>query len=137
MARRWLVDAMNVIGSRPDRWWNNPDRAMLSLAETLDDYARVTGDEMSVVFDKRPKPLAVAITAQLVYASRKGRNAADHEIVERVAADGCPGSLTVVTSDKALRDRVMSLGAGVVSSRSFRNCVDRILAEDSNPPRFR
>ena len=25
---RWIVDAMNVIGSRPDGWWNNRRNAM-------------------------------------------------------------------------------------------------------------
>ena len=131
MARRWLVDAMNVIGSRPDGWWNDPDRAMRSLAETLDDYARITGDEVTVVFDRTPKPPPSATTASLVYAGRAGRNAADHEIVETVGRDGDPGSLRVVTSDKALRERVTALGAGLVSAGSFRKRVDRVLAERS------
>jgi len=28
---RWFVDGMNVIGSRPDAWWRDRDRAMLRL----------------------------------------------------------------------------------------------------------
>lgn len=130
MARRWLVDAMNVIGSRPDQWWNDPDRAMRSLAEALDDYARITGDEVTVVFDKTPKPPPTTTHASLTYASRKGRNAADHEIVEMVARDGHPRSLRVVTSDKTLRQRVTALGAGLASSRAFRDRVDRVRAEE-------
>ncbi|MGH2750569.1 MAG: NYN domain-containing protein [Actinomycetota bacterium] len=131
MARRWLVDAMNVIGSRPDNWWSDQDRAMRSLAEVLDDYARITGDEVIVVFDKTPKPPPTATTVRLVYASRKGRNAADHEIVELVARDENPRGLRVVTSDKALGERVTALGAGLVRSRTFRDRVERVRAEES------
>lgn len=131
MGRRWLIDAMNVIGSRPDKWWNDPDRAMRSLAESLDDYARITGDEVTVVFDKMPKPTPATTHARLAYASRKGRNAADHEIVEMVARDGYPASLRVVTSDKTLRERVTALGAGLASARAFRDRVDRVRAEES------
>ncbi|MFN2490468.1 MAG: NYN domain-containing protein [Actinomycetota bacterium] len=120
---------MNVVGSRPDRWWNDPDRAMRSLAEALDDYARITGDEVTVVFDKTPNPPPATTHACLAYASRRGRNAADHEIVEMVARDGGSDSLRVVTSDKTLRQRVTALGAGVASSRAFRDRVDRVRAE--------
>lgn len=40
---RWLVDGMNVIGSRPDRWWNDPDKAVRRLIDELDRYAKETG----------------------------------------------------------------------------------------------
>ena len=128
MARRWLVDAMNVIGSSPDGWWNHPDRAMRALVESLADYARISGDEVTVVFDKTLKPPPAATSARVVYASRRGRNAADHEIVDIVARDGDPGSLGVVTSDKVLRQRATVLGAALVSPRTFRDRVDQVLA---------
>ncbi len=51
---RWIVDGMNVIGSRPDRWWNDPDRAVRRLIEELDRYGSETGEEITVVFDRRP-----------------------------------------------------------------------------------
>lgn len=127
MTRSWLIDAMNVIGSRPDRWWNDPDRAMRSLVQTLEDYARITGEDVTVVFDKAPKPPPATTSARLVFASRRGRDAADHEIVDLVAGAEDPGTLSVVTSDKALRERVSALGARLVSSRAFRDRVDRAL----------
>ena len=130
MARRWLIDAMNVIGSRPDKWWNDPDKAMWSLAVSLDEYAGITGDEVTVVFDRPPKPAPDVATARLAYAARRGRNAADHEIVEMIARDSDPSSLRVVTSDKALRDRVTELGARLMSSGAFRDRVDRTLAAE-------
>ncbi len=32
---RWLVDGMNLIGSRPNRWWNDPDGAVRRLIDEL------------------------------------------------------------------------------------------------------
>src|SRR4029453_13795094 len=45
---------MNLIGSRPDRWWNDPDGAVRRLIGELDRYAAATGDDVTVVFDRRP-----------------------------------------------------------------------------------
>ncbi|MGH2748897.1 MAG: NYN domain-containing protein [Actinomycetota bacterium] len=124
MPSRWLIDGMNLIGARPDRWWNDPDRAMREMAERLDGYARSTGDEVTVVFDKDPGGLPALERTEVVIASWKGRNAADHEIVETVAADAAPSELWVVTSDKKLADKVRSLGARVAGSGSFRKRLD-------------
>ena len=123
---RWLVDGMNVIGSRPDRWWNDPDAAVRRTIDELDRFAQESGDDLTVVFDRRPRDVTPgphgAIT--VAFASRRGRNAADHDIVEMVAADGSPGSLTVVTSDRRLAERVREHGARVTSSGSFRRRMD-------------
>jgi hypothetical protein len=54
MGERWIVDAMNVIGSRPDGWWKDPDQAMRDFARALDDHARSTGKDITVVLDKEP-----------------------------------------------------------------------------------
>lgn len=124
MPNRWLIDGMNLIGTRPDRWWNDPDKAMRQMAERLDGYARSTGDEVTVVFDKDPGGLPALEQTHVVIASWKGRNAADHEIEEMVAVDAAPSELRVVTSDKKLADKVRSLGARVVPSGSFRRGLD-------------
>ena len=119
---RWVVDAMNVIGTRPDGWWNDPVKAMHRLAATLDEFAKKTGDEVTVVYDKNPGPVD-ADSIKVVVARWKGRNAADHEIEEIVAAEGVPGSLRVVTSDKRLVEKVTELGAKVTSSGRFLNSL--------------
>ena len=124
MSTRWLVDGMNVIGSRPDKWWNDPDRAMHSLSKALDEYAAMTGDDVTVVFDKAPRTPTQTTHAVVTAASRKGRDAADHEIVEMVEREADPSSLTVVTSDKRLRDQVQALGSRTVSSGRFRDHLD-------------
>jgi predicted RNA-binding protein with PIN domain len=124
---RWLIDGMNLIGSRPDRWWNDPDRAMRGMAETLDEYARRTGDEVTVVFDRQPAALEPPWAVRVVVARWKGRNAADQEIEIMVGNDDDPRTLLVVTSDRRLAEKVRSLGATTVSSGSFRRSLDEAL----------
>jgi predicted RNA-binding protein with PIN domain len=46
--------------------------------------------------------------------------------VELVAGDEAPATITVVTSDRALADRVMQRGAQVASAGSFRRRLDKI-----------
>lgn len=128
---RWLVDGMNLIGSRPDRWWNDPDRAVRRLVEELDRYATATGEDVTVVFDRQPADLPPGAhgAVTVAFASRRGRDAADHEIVQMLAADPQPDSYTVVTSDRRLVERARELGARVTSSGSFRRRLERALAD--------
>jgi predicted RNA-binding protein with PIN domain len=126
---RWLVDGMNLIGSRPDRWWNDPDRAVRRLIEALDRYATATGEAVTVVFDRQPPGVPPGPHGAVVvaFASRRGRDAADHEIVQMLAEDPAPGSVRVVTSDRRLVEQARQLGAQVTSSGSFRRRMDRAL----------
>jgi predicted RNA-binding protein with PIN domain len=123
---RWLIDGMNLIGSRPDRWWNDPDRAVRRLVRELDRYAAATGEDVTVVFDRGPPDVQPGRHGAAVvgFASRHGRNAADDEIVRMLAADPAPQSVTVVTSDLRLAERVRQLGAMVTSSGGFRRRLD-------------
>jgi predicted RNA-binding protein with PIN domain len=125
VGRIWVIDGMNLIGSRPDRWWNDPDRAMRSMAETLEDYVHRTGDPVVLVFDRKPADFQPPSGLEVVFASRRGRNAADHEIERFVARSQEPHRLRVVTSDKRLATNVERLGAEVVSSGAFRARLDR------------
>ena len=36
---RWLVDGMNVIGTRPDAWWRDRHAAMTRLVDMLERWA--------------------------------------------------------------------------------------------------
>jgi predicted RNA-binding protein with PIN domain len=130
--RRALVDGMNLIGSRPDRWWNDRDGAVHRLVGELDRFAAATGDHVTVVFDHRPPDLAAGRhgAVEVAFASRRGRNAADDEIVGMVAGDPDPASARVVTSDRRLAERVRDLGAGVEPVSRFRRRVDRVLTTD-------
>ncbi len=114
--RRLIVDGNNVIGSRPDGWWRDRQGAARRLVAELDAFAARTADEVMVVFDGRPVPGMAAGThagVRVAYATRAGRNAGDDRIVEEVARDHDPSSLTVVTSDRDLARRARALGAQV------------------------
>jgi predicted RNA-binding protein with PIN domain len=134
---RWLVDGANLMGSVPDGWWKNPDKAARRWIEELDAYARATGEDVTVVFDRRvpgiPPGRHGAIT--VLYASRHGANAADDEIVRLVAADEDPASLRVVTSDRRLAERVRELGAPVNSTGNFRGRLEQVALAGAARPR--
>ena len=117
------MDGMNVVGSRPDGWWRDRRAAMRRLVEALERFADESGDEVAVVFDGRPFELEEGGRVEVAFAPG-GRNAADDAIAEWVAGDPAPGSLTVVTSDAELADRVHTAGAEVVPAGSFRRRID-------------
>jgi predicted RNA-binding protein with PIN domain len=104
---RWLVDGNNVMGSRPDGWWRDRRAAMQRVVNALDDRARHTGDEIEVIFDGRDRDLQATHVA-VAFARH-----ADDAIAERAA----PG-VTVVTSDRELRERVRAKGAEVLGARA-------------------
>ena len=119
LVERLIVDGMNVIGSRPTGWWRDRDRAKRELIATLQDFADASGASVTVVLDGRPLadvPEGSHDGVRVLYAPRRGRNAADDRIVELVEGDAEPDSLIVVTSDRELRRRVQRFGADVLGS---------------------
>lgn len=110
-----VVDAANVVGSRPDGWWRDRPgaaqrllRALLSWQEGND-----AGPEVVLVLEGRARAGAEAGTAgslRVVHAAGSG----DDEIVDLVAAavQAEPRrSVAVVTADRGLRQRVQAHGA--------------------------
>ena len=109
---RWVIDGNNVFGSRPDGWWNDRPAAQRRLAQRVAEWCRSHDDEVMLVFDA-PLDAGTAELAggnlTIVESSRRGRDAADHEIVERLDADeerGDTADVRVVTSDRGLRRRI-------------------------------
>ena len=120
--RRLVVDGMNVIGSRPDGWWRDRDGAVRRLLTRLQELASTSGDDTTLVLDGRPLtdlPEGDHGGVHVRYATRGGRNAADDRIVELVGADADPASITIVTSDRELAQRLRDLGADVVGARTL------------------
>ena len=122
--RRWIVDAMNVIGSRPDGWWKDRDGATAGLVAKLDTWAAAEGVAVTVVLERPPRVPLSASTIEIAHAPKAGANSADDEIVRLVQADGRPHEVRVVTSDRALIDRVRDMGADVFPAATFRNLID-------------
>jgi len=119
----WVVDASNVIGSRPDGWWRDRAGATRRLVVQLDRFAEAAGEPVVVVLDAGQPPDAER--AEVVVASRRGRDAADDEIVALLKARGAEGA-RVVTSDAELARRVRALGAGVEGAGGFRRSLDAL-----------
>jgi predicted RNA-binding protein with PIN domain len=115
---RWLVDGMNVIGSRPDGWWRDRRGAMRRLVERLDALAASTGDEVAVVLDGKPFDLS-AERVDVAFARRRGPDAADDDIAARAE----PG-ITVVTSDRELARRSTERGAEIIGAGEFLRRLD-------------
>jgi predicted RNA-binding protein with PIN domain len=121
----WIVDGMNVIGSRPTGWWRDRPGAMRALVGELDAFATATGERVTVVFDGRPFELEGGASVTVVFASRAGRDAADDDIAALVERTSDPTCLTVVTSDSELAGRVRAGGAAVVGAGAFRRRLER------------
>lgn len=126
---------MNLIGSRPDGWWKDPGGAVRRLIAELDRYGTLTSEAVTVVFDVHPPDVAAGRHGAIVVAfpPRRGRDAADDEIVRLVAEDPAPGSITVVTSDGLLAQRVRELGSGVMSAMAFRRRLDEMIEGRAAP----
>ncbi len=117
---RWFVDGMNVIGTRPDGWWRDRDRAMLRLVDLLERWAASEGEDVTVVFERPPRPPIRSSVIEVAHAPKPKADAADDEIVRRLRADAQPAAVRVVTSDHWLADRVWALGATVEGAEGFR-----------------
>ncbi len=117
-----IVDAANVVGSRPDGWWRDRPGAATRLITRLGEAVgagRLTGvtGPVTVVLEGRAReadpvpPEGVSI----VRATGSG----DDTIVEVAAAAASTGgagsgpAVIVVTADRALSERVRSAGAAV------------------------
>ena len=119
---RWLVDGMNVIGSRPDGWWRDRPAAMRRLAGRLGEWAAHNGEPVTLVLDGDPVELGDHPGVEVVFAAERGergRDAADRVIVAIAAESEDPSVLVVVTSDGALAARLRELGVTVEGAGRF------------------
>jgi hypothetical protein len=116
-ANALVIDAANVIGSRPDGWWRDRPGAAAKLVarvvRAITEGALV--DPVVVVLEGAARAGAPADSPvaglRVIHADRDG----DSAIVAQVAALSANGvAATVVTADRGLRDRIASAGGQVV-----------------------
>jgi len=113
---RWVIDASNVIGSRPDGWWRDRPAAARRLIAEVRAWAR---EPVVIVLDAGPDDLlGTENGVEVVRAPRPGRDAADDEIVRLLSASDEPS--IVATSDAELAERTHALGARVEGAETFR-----------------
>jgi hypothetical protein len=113
-----LVDAANVVGSRPDGWWRDRAGAAARLVPQLGAVLGTTVagravDEVVVVLEGRARAGAAAGgdgSVHVVHATGSG----DDALVER-----CREGVLLVTADRALADRARAAGAEVVGPNAL------------------
>jgi uncharacterized protein YaiI (UPF0178 family) len=126
VTQRWIVDAMNVIGTRPDGWWKDRRGAIVRLVDQLERWAQSQDIPVTVVLERPMSPPIDSAVIEVAHAPRAAANSADDEIVRLVQAEREPQDLAVVTSDGALIERVRSAGAKVYPAASFRELIDPV-----------
>ncbi|MDO8105829.1 hypothetical protein Q6348_01295 [Isoptericola sp. b441] len=116
-----VVDAANVVGSRPDGWWTDrvgaAERLLAGLVGV--DHTSLSAGRIVVVLEGRAKAAAPCGVPglELVRAEQDG----DSAVVDVVRASG---GAVVVTSDRELRRRVEELGARVRGAGWLRALLD-------------
>ncbi len=121
---RWLIDGMNVIGTRPNAWWKDRDAAMLTLVDLLERWAASDGEEVTVVFERKPSPPIRSTVIGIAHAPKPKPNAADDEIIRLLRADPDVANVRVVTSDRWLAERAVATGATVEGAAVFRARIE-------------
>jgi hypothetical protein len=112
-----LVDAANVVGSRPTGWWRDRPGAARTFVERLRTAARDgrLSPPVTVVLEGKARDgveAGVADGVTVLHAPGSG----DDALVDVVA--GAPDDeVTLVTADRELRRRAEALGAAVVGPR--------------------
>ena len=104
-----VVDAANVVGSRPDGWWRDRAGAATRLHEQL-AAADLPYDEVVLVLEGKARagrPAGHDGRIRTVHAPGDGDDAIVDAVTERTDAT----EILVVTADRALQHRVETAGA--------------------------
>lgn len=130
-----VVDAANVVGSRPDGWWR--DRAG-AAGRLVDDCVGLAADGIAgpdlpdevnrgglsrcwplivMVVEGQARPVADSPTGSAAVRVLAARGAGDDAIVDATAAAAAAGPVIVVTADRELRSRVAAVGAVTIGPR--------------------
>jgi predicted RNA-binding protein with PIN domain len=125
-----VVDAANVVGSRPNGWWRDRAGAARRLLAQLSTWEHGSDGQTDVVVvlegaakaavGERAEPSFEDV--RVVRAEGSGDDAIV-EVVAKAADEDGDRPITVVTADRGLRDRVAALGAHTVGPRWL---LDRI-----------
>jgi hypothetical protein len=116
-----VVDAANVVGSRPDGWWRDRAGATARLRDRLAGLAtRGLGDlgpplDVLLVVEGAARGVSPIEGVRVLDAP----GSADDAIVALLDAEDPERERVVVTADRGLRERVTRLGANVLGPRAL------------------
>jgi hypothetical protein len=124
-----IVDAANVVGSRPDGWWRDRAGAAARLRDRLAALQRVEGlpgddagvahPEIILVVEGAARGVEDVPGVRVVAAPGSG-----DDTIAMLAAPEAGEHRTVVTADRELRRRAESAGASVVGPRWLLDRLD-------------
>ncbi|WWW22429.1 hypothetical protein V7968_15790 [Nocardia vulneris] len=122
-----VVDAANVVGSRPDGWWRDRAGAARRLLDKLTvlDQRLTEPAEVVVVLEGAAKAAAQDAPDALRVVPAHGSG--DDAIVGVVLAavqDDIDRTIIVVTADRGLRERVEALGADTIGPRWLLDLIE-------------
>ena len=133
-----IVDAANVVGSRPDGWWRDRPGAARRLVERLAGALSSDAAALAEALDVPVEELQVTVVLEgaarsgmpagdqpgaplgVVHAKRDG----DSTIADLAAQAGADA--VVVTADRGLRDRVHAAGARTVGPTTLLRVLDQL-----------
>jgi hypothetical protein len=116
MAAMLVIDAANVVGSRPTGWWRDRPgaaRAFVDQVRAAVDAGRITVPIVVVLEGQARQGVAEGSADGITVRHAVGSG--DDTLVDVVAA--ADQAVTLVTADRQLRQRVESMGADVVGPR--------------------
>lgn len=123
--RTLLIDAANVVGSRPDGWWRDRAGATERFATELTALARagMPGDSLDTELDRvwpeiilvlegeaRAARLDLSVGAQVILAPADGDSELLREVTRQRHRNGA-ADIVAVTADRALRAQLERAGA--------------------------
>jgi hypothetical protein len=118
-----LIDAANVVGSRPNGWWRDRPGAARTFVQRVRDATDA---------GRLSEPVVIVLEGQ----ARKGATEGESGGVEVVhaqgegddtlaaLADSGPRPVTLVTADRGLTERARKVGAEVVGPRWLLDRLD-------------
>lgn len=119
-----LIDAANVVGSRPTGWWRDRPGAARAFVERVRAAAEADrfAEPVVVVLEgvaRSGVEEGIANDVRVLHAPRSG-----DDMLIAVATDAT-GQVTLVSADRALRQRAEALGARVASPGWFIDQLER------------
>ncbi|NDL55644.1 NUDIX domain-containing protein [Phytoactinopolyspora mesophila] len=133
-----VVDAANVVGSRPDGWWRDRAGAAEKLRDRLSGAQPVPGAQLGLpatywwprihlVVEGQARNIDAAAAAPVPVTVERAPGSGD-DLIAAVVQDAVmrrPGDhVVVVTSDRELRGRVEDNGASTVGPRTLDQLLD-------------
>jgi predicted RNA-binding protein with PIN domain len=127
-----VVDAANVVGSRPDGWWRDRAGAARRLLVNLAALQKHVQDASDIIVILEGAARAAVKgpeapdtgTLRIVLAEASGDDTIVAVTADATARSNKP-TVTVVTADRGLRQRIESLGATAVGPRWLLDKLDQ------------